>query len=86
MSNVQESDVLEYPACPGLAVAALIYMMGHFAEVRRPAVAMSILAHLHLIASDARLPAAVRGAARQAHGQWRARLSGGECRAAVLDS
>jgi hypothetical protein len=88
MSNAQQSetDVIEYGAHPELAVAALIEMMGSFAAVPRPAVALSILAHLHIVATDTRLPPSVRAAAGRAHRLWRKRMHGAPPREIALDS
>lgn len=64
-------DPPEYAAAPDLALSALLYLLTRYTAQPSFAKAGSILAHLQLVAGDARLAPALRETAARLADEWR---------------
>jgi len=73
-------DAPDYSTRPELAVAALIRMLIRFPVVGHAGMTESIERHLDIVATDQRLPEAIRDAAAVAALDWYAMTGGGESR------
>lgn len=69
-------DPPEYPSRPDLALAAVLALMTGFTARPSFSKAGCILAHLQLVAADARQPTSLRDTAAKLTDEWRALAAG----------